>query len=102
MRKIVKYQKVNKQMWTRFYDYIDLEYNGIMKHTIKEYPQLNEKEVLLIALTCMGYSYIETAIILGYDNATTISGNKQRVAKKMNLGHSLNDYIKSFQNNPDD
>ena len=102
VRKIVKYQKVNKQMWTRFYDYIDLEYNGIMKHTIKEYPQLNEKEVLLIALTCMGYSYIETAIILGYDNATTISGNKQRVAKKMNLGHSLNDYIKSFQNNPDD
>ena len=99
VKKIVKYQENNKDMWIRLYDYIDIEYNGIMKHTIKDYPQLNERELLLIALTCLGYSYVEIAIIMGYTNATTISGNKQRVAKKMNLGCSINDYIKKYNVN---
>ena len=102
VKRIISYQKKNKQMWTRLYDYIDMEYNGIMKHTIREYPQLNEKEVLLIALSCLGYSYVEIAIIMGYSNATTISGNKQRVAKKMNLRGSLNEYIQPFLNHLDD
>ena len=38
-------------------------------------------------------------MILGYSNATTIGGNKQRVAKKMKLTYSLNDYVKQFQTN---
>ena len=102
VKRILKYQNKNKQLWTRLYHYIDMEYNGIMEHTLQNYPQLNEKEVLLIALTCLGYSYIDIAIITGYNNATTISGNKQRVAKKMNLDYPLNDYIRLFQHKTDD
>ena len=49
--------------------------------------------LLLLALTCMGYSYIQTAIIMGYSNATSVSVIKQRLAKKMGLDCSLNEYI---------
>ena len=86
-------------LWERLYDYLDIEYNNIMKRTTEDYPQLNDKDRLLIALTCLNFSYIEISMILGYSNATTIGGNKQRVAKKMKLTYSLNDYVKLFQTN---
>jgi len=99
VKQIVKYQDENLSLWERLYDYLDIEYNNIMKRTTEDYPQLNDKDRLLIALTCLNFSYIEISMILGYSNATTIGGNKQRVAKKMKLTYSLNDYVKQFQTN---
>ena len=93
MKRIVKFQDSNRENWVKLYDYIDMEHNNIMTRTREQYPQLNEKDLLLLALTCMGYSYIQTAIIMGYSNATSVSVIKQRLAKKMGLDCSLNEYI---------
>ena len=93
MKRIVKFQDSNRDNWVKLYDYIDMEHNNIMTRTREQYPQLNEKDLLLLALTCMGYSYIQTAIIMGYSNATSVSVIKQRLAKKMGLDCSLNEYI---------
>jgi hypothetical protein len=68
-----------------------------MKKTRVQFPQLNDKDLLLLALSCMGYSCIEIAIVTGYSNATSISGNKQRLAHKMGLECSLNDYINRYK-----
>ena len=78
--------------------YIDAEYNGIISKTRNAYPQLNDKDLLLIALTTTGFSYIQIAIIMGYTNATSIGTIKQRLAQKMHLDGSLNDYINSIIN----
>ena len=93
MKRIVKFQDNNRDNWVKLYDYIDMEHNNIMTHTREKYPQLNDRDLLLLALTCMGYSYIQTAIIMGYSNATSVSVIKQRLAKKMELDCSLNEYI---------
>ena len=95
MKRIVKFQDSNKDNWAKLYDYIDMEHNNIMTYTREHYPQLNERDLLLLALSCMGFSYIQTAIIMGYSNATSVSVIKQRLAKKMGLPGSLNDYIES-------
>ena len=95
MKRIVKFQDSNKDNWVKLYDYIDLEHNNIMTRTHENYPDLNDKDLLLLALTCMGYSYIHIAIIMGYSNATSVSVLKQRLAKKMGLGCSLNEYIQN-------
>lgn len=102
MKRIVKFQDSNRENWVKLYDYIDMEHNNIMTRTREQYPQLNEKDLLLLALTCMGYSYIQTAIIMGYSNATSVSVIKQRLAKKMGLDCSLNEYIErnEKQENP--
>ncbi len=102
MKRIVKVQDSNRENWVKLYDYIDMEHNNIMTRTREHYPQLNEKDLLLLALTCMGYSYIQTAIIMGYSNATSVSVIKQRLAKKMGLDCSLNEYIErnEKQENP--
>ena len=96
MKRIVKFQDSNKDNWIKLYDYIDMEHNDIMTHTRNNYPQLDDRDPLLLALTCMRYSYIQTAIIMGYSNATSVSVLKQRLAKKMGLDCSLNDYIDRY------
>jgi hypothetical protein len=96
VKKIVRFQHENKQQWTQLYHYIDAEYNGIISKTRNAYPQLNEKDLLLIALTTTGFSYVQIAIIMGYTNATSIGTIKQRLAQKMHLDGSLNDYINSM------
>ena len=93
MKRIVKFQDSNRDNWVKLYDYIDLEHNNIMTLTRQRYPQLNDRDLLLLALTCMGFSYIQTAIIMGYSNATSVSVIKQRLAKKMGLDCTLNEYI---------
>ena len=93
MKRIVKFQDSNKDNWVKLYDYIDLEHDNIMTRTRENYPQLNDRELLLLALTCMGYSYIHIAIIMGYSNATSVSVIKQRLVKKMGLECTLNEYI---------
>lgn len=95
MKRIVKFQDSNKDNWVKLYDYIDMEHNNIMTHTREHYPQLNDRDLLLLALSCMGFSYIQTAIIMGYSNATSVSVIKQRLARKMGLDCSLNEYIDS-------
>ena len=93
MKRIVKFQDSNRDNWVKLYAYIDMEHNNIMSRTRENYPQLNDRDLLLLALTCMGYSYIQTAIIMGYSNATSVSVLKQRLAKKMGLDCTLNEYI---------
>lgn len=93
MKRVVKFQDSNRDNWVKLYDYIDVEHNNIMTRTRQNYPQLNDRDLLLLALTCMGYSYIQTAIVMGYSNATSVSVIKQRLARKMGLECSLNEYI---------
>ena len=98
IKNIVEFQSKNKNNWDKLYVFIDKEFNGIMKYTQENHPQLNERDLLLLALTCMDYSCAQIAIIMGYANASTIGGNRQRLARKMKLSGSLNDYILQFKN----
>ena len=98
MKRIVKFQDSNKDNWVKLYDYIDMEHNNIMTRTRQNYPNLDDKDLLLLALTTMGFSYIQTAIIMGYSNATSVSVLKQRLAKKMGLDCTLNEYIENNGN----
>ena len=97
LNKIIKYQNENKDVWVKVYDYIDLEFNNIMTETRQNFINLNERDYLLIALTCLDFSCAQIAIITGYANATSISGNRQRLAKKMGLTCSLGNYIEHYK-----
>ena len=98
IQKNQNFNEDNTEKWTRLYDYIDLEYNNIMTHTKENYPQLNDKDLLLIALSVLDFSCVQIAIIMGYNNASSIGVIRQRLAKKMLLKSSLKDYIGEFSN----
>ena len=98
VREILQFNDNNQRNWEGLYDYIDVEYNNIMSTTRKNYPQLDDKDMLLLALSCLGFTYVQIAMIMGYTNATSIGTLKSRLAAKMELDGSLNDYISSFAN----
>lgn len=100
IKQIIKFQKKNDEIWLKLLDYVDLKHHNIITHTKGNYDFLNNKDLLVLAMTTLGFSYIQMAMILGYDNATTISSIKQRLAKKMGLDCSLNEYIRCFQEKP--
>ena len=97
IKQIVKYNDRNANMWNKLFDYLDMEYNNIMSQTQKRYPQLDNKELLMIALTCMGYSCAQIAIVLDYSSSAGISTIRKRIARKMGFNGLLADYIKQFQ-----
>ena len=97
IKAIVRFGKDNKEAWIGLYEYIDMEYNGIISRTRADYPDLNDKDLLVIAMTATGFSYIQMAMILGYSDASSISSVKIRLAKKMKIDRTLNDYISGFK-----
>lgn len=98
IQKIVKYQETNRDAWINLFSYIDMENNGIMTETKKNFPQLEEKDLLMVALTSMGYSCAQIAIIMGYSSAAGIGTMRNRVAKKMGIDCTLVEYVDQFTN----
>ena len=94
---IVKYQEKNKDAWVNMFPYIDMENNNIMTITKKDFPQLDEKDLMIVALTAMGYSCAQIAIILGYSSARGITTIRNRVAKKMGIDCRLVEYVEKFK-----
>ena len=97
IQRIIKYQVKNKDAWVNLFPYIDIEYNNIMTITKRDFPQLEEKDLMIVALTAMGYSCAQIAIILGYSSAQGITTIRNRVAKKMGINCRLVEYVEKFK-----
>ncbi len=97
IEEIVKFQHGKNTQWLKLFSYIDLEYGNIISTTRRNYPQLSEKDLMLLALTTLDCSCIQIATILGYSNITSVGPIRQRLAKKMNLDGSLMTYIQQFK-----
>ena len=97
IRKIVRFQDKKSGIWSKLYQYLDLQYNNIMSETKERFPQLEEKDLLMIALTCMGYSCAQIAIVLDYSSSSGISTIRKRIAEKMGLECLLGEYIEQYK-----
>ena len=97
INEIVKYQKGKSAQWQKFFTYIDYEYSNIISTTRGVYPHLDEKDLMLLALSTLDCSCIQIAAILGYSNISSIGPIRQRLAKKMYLDGSLSQYIQQFK-----
>ena len=97
IKDLISFQKSNKETWSRLFDYLDMEYNGIISQTKADFPLLNGKDLLLIAMTTLGFSYIQMAMIFGYSDASSMSSAKIRLVKKMRIDCTLNEYVSRFK-----
>ncbi|MBR5170495.1 MAG: hypothetical protein IKW85_07995 [Muribaculaceae bacterium] len=96
INQIIEFNDQNKDLWNKLHGYIDLRYNNIMEETRRNYPQLNDKDLLLLALSILDFSCIQIAMIMGYANPSSIGVIKQRLARKMEIEGNLRDYIDRF------
>ena len=97
IEKIVRYQKGKNTQWLKFFSYIDYKYGNIISITRNSFPHLDEKDLMLLALSTLDCSCIQIATILGYSNVSSIGPIRQRLAKKMKLDGPLNQYIQQFK-----
>jgi hypothetical protein len=97
IKEVIKFQNKNKNKWEKLYDYIDMEFNDIITKTRTNYPQLNDKDLMLVALSAMDFSCIQIALIMGYSNQTSVGTIRKRLCEKMNIKGTLNDYIAQFK-----
>ena len=97
IKNLVSYHKGEPDKWASLFRFIDIEHGNIMKHTSDKYPQLNDKELLLIALTTLDFSCAQIAIFFGFDRASSVGTARKRLANKMNIGMPLSEYIDKFK-----
>lgn len=64
-------------------------YNGLIDHLKASYPKLNEYELLICALTCVGYTPQQLFIILNAKTAGTIYNQKHAINSKLGFKGDL-------------
>ena len=96
IKNLVKYNSNNSAQWLPLLHLVDCRYGNIIKITKENYPQLNDKDLLMIALTALDFSCVQIAIFFGFDQATSVGAARNRIAKKMNLDTTLTNYIEEF------
>ena len=96
IRNIIQFRDQNKEKWSKLNDYIDLRFNNIMSNTKNKYPNLDSRDMMLLALSILGFSCVQIAIIMGYSNPSSIGTIRQRLAKKMGLETSVMQYINNY------
>ena len=97
IKNLVKYDSNNSAQWLPLLDWVDSEYGHIIKISKENHPQLNDKELLMIALTALDFSCAQIAIFFGFDQATSAGAARTRIARKMNLNTTLTKYIEQFK-----
>ena len=84
----------NEDFWNELHTYLDNSYNGLISRLSQDHPDLKEKDIKFIELSCCGCSYLEIAMILGYA-PNYISRKRMIIANKLGLTIPLDDYLKN-------
>ena len=97
IRKIISFHDKNTSNWKKLYNYLDLDCNNIMSETKERFPQLSDKDLLIIALTCLGFSCAQIAMVIDYSSSAGISTIRKRIAAKMGIDCLLGEYIEQYK-----
>ena len=93
IKNIIRFNEQNKDNWQRIMDYIDLRYNNILSNIRRSYPKLNDRDLMLLALSILDFSCSHIAIIMGYSNPSSVGTIRQRLAKKMGVDINIKQFI---------
>ena len=80
---------VNDDFWNELMTILNKRYDGIMTN-LSQNSRLTENDLRFIGLMLCGFNYVEIAITMGY---YYISQKRIKIAKKLALKTSLQDYI---------
>ncbi len=87
----------NDSFWKELRLYLDKKHHGIISN-LADNPDLTEKDLKFIELTCCDFSNVEIAIILGY--APKYVSNKRKIlARKLGIETTLHDHLIRLMSN---
>jgi DNA-binding CsgD family transcriptional regulator len=77
--------------WDELRSYLDHEHDNMISR-IADNPVITKKDLKLIELSCVGFSYLEIAMILDYSPRYVLNKRKT-IAQKLGLQKPLPDYL---------
>jgi DNA-binding CsgD family transcriptional regulator/tetratricopeptide (TPR) repeat protein len=77
--------------WDELRSYLDHEHDNMISR-IADNPDITKKDLKLIELSCVGFSYLEIAMILDYSPRYVLNKRKT-IAQKLGLQKPLPDYL---------
>lgn len=93
---IMRIDKLDEGALIDFVEIVNVKYNGVIDNLKNDYPFLSPSEINLIAMVCCGFSSIEMTVFFNYSNEKSIYGRKNRLAVKMKLKSSLDEFVRNY------
>ena len=72
---------------------VNAKYNGVVDYLVKKHPDMSEDDVDLVCLLCCGFSATEMSVFYNHSNGKSIYSRKRRLAIKLGLDMSLDEYV---------
>ena len=85
-------QKQNNTFWSVLRKIVNETYDNVLTKIEKEYPNLSEDDVKIISMMYMDFSLLTISVCMGFTNEKSIYQRKKRIAQKMNLTISLDEF----------
>lgn len=85
---IISEYKNNDHYWNAMFQFVDDNYKGFIDKIKRIYPSINDKYLKITILNCLGFNYVDCAIIMG-TTAKTMATIFSRIAKKIDTNKSL-------------
>ena len=85
---IISDYKNNDHYWNAMFQFVNDNYKGFINKIKRLYPSINDKYLKITILNCLGFDYIDCAIIMG-TTTKTMATIFSRIAKKIGTNKSL-------------
>ncbi len=85
---IISEYKNNDHYWNAMFQFVNDNYKGFINKIKRLYPSINDKYLKITILNCLGFDYIDCAIIMG-TTTKTMATIFSRIAKKIGTNKSL-------------
>lgn len=83
------YQKSDKALGDLF-EIANLYFGGIIDYLRKHYPELNDEDLALSCMICLGFSPQQTRLLFNHTNTSSIYTKRSKLRKKLGLSDSDN------------
>ena len=98
------YQPLDVQLSDKFWDKLkrslDGEYKGIITYIESNYPNLTEREIQLLCLSCANLSPQIIKMCMNYTNVKSVFNNKNIIVRnKMGLDMTFDEFVKYYLKN---
>lgn len=81
------------EFWQAIRTQANIKYSGEFNRLIEEHHIINDKDINILSMVCLGYAYNIIAMCCGYTNDATIKTKVSRMKKKMQLNTSITEYL---------
>lgn len=97
-QKMMRINTPNHNFWEGLKIHTNITFDNIITKLKTKYPALTEQDIYFICMRLCNFSAAEIIVCMGYTNSHSATNRQLRIAKKLNMEISLNEFILKVKN----